>query len=576
MLDFRNVNTLWSSILVETLFRLGLTHAIICPGSRSSPLTLAFVNHPQITSIPILDERSASFFALGMAKKLGLPVVLLCTSGTAGANFYSAVIEAQYSGVPLLILTADRPPELLNCHAGQTINQVNLYNNYPNWELSLSLPSVKLKILNYLRQNLICAWEKSLFPNQGVVHINVPFNEPLAPIVNQEVLALKDTFKNNLFFGNLKSVKPVINNVIEVPLNVWRNEEKGVIVGGLCNSEKPEEYCRAIANLSNYLNYPILAEALSPLRNYANLNSNLITNYDFILRNEELSEKLTPQIVIQIGELPTSKILREWLTKTNPQRSIIDPAGDNFDPLHGQSLHLRTTIENISNKILARGKTIHSEYQKNWLTIDKQVNQKVNQNLADNEEIFEAKIAWLLSQNLPEKTPLFIANSMPIRYMEYFWQPNNRKIIPYFSRGTNGIEGTLSTALGIAYDNQSTVILTGDLALLHDTNGFLIKQKFTGHLTIILVNNNGGGIFEMLPIADFGNNFEEYFATPQNIDFEQLCAVYGVEYKLIDNWQHFTQLIRNLPATGIRLLEIQTNRKKDAQWLREKLSQFAE
>jgi 2-succinyl-5-enolpyruvyl-6-hydroxy-3-cyclohexene-1-carboxylate synthase len=442
--------------------------------------------------------------------------------------------------------------------------------------LSLSLPSVKLKILNYLRQNLICAWEKSLFPNQGVVHINVPFNEPLAPIVNQEVLALKDTFKNNLFFGNLKSVKPVINNVIEVPLNVWRNEEKGVIVGGLCNSEKPEEYCRAIANLSNYLNYPILAEALSPLRNYANLNSNLITNYDFILRNEELSEKLTPQIVIQIGELPTSKILREWLTKTNPQRSIIDPAGDNFDPLHGQSLHLRTTIENISNKILARGKTIHSEYQKNWLTIDKQVNQKVNQNLADNEEIFEAKIAWLLSQNLPEKTPLFIANSMPIRYMEYFWQPNNRKIIPYFSRGTNGIEGTLSTALGIAYDNQSTVILTGDLALLHDTNGFLIKQKFTGHLTIILVNNNGGGIFEMLPIADFGNNFEEYFATPQNIDFEQLCAVYGVEYKLIDNWQHFTQLIRNLPATGIRLLEIQTNRKKDAQWLREKLSQFAE
>lgn len=576
MLDFRNVNTLWSSILVETLFRLGLTHAIISPGSRSSPLTIAFVNHPQITTIPILDERSASFFALGMAKKLGLPVVLLCTSGTAGANFYSAVIEAKYSGVPLLILTADRPPELLNCHAGQTINQVNLYNNYPNWELSLSLPSVKIEILNYLRQNLIYAWEKCLFPNQGTVHLNVPFNEPLAPIVDQEVLALKNTFKTELFFDNIKAIKPVIKNIIEAPLNLWKQEEKGVIIGGLCNSEKPEEYCRAIANLSNYLNYPVLAEALSPLRNYANLNSSLITNYDFILRNQELSEKLTPQIVIQIGELPTSKILREWLTKTNPQRWIIAPAGDNFDPLHGQSLHLRTTIENLGNKILAKGKTINSDYLKNWLTIDKQVQEKVNHKLGKNEEILEAKITWLLSPNLPEKTPLFIANSMPIRYMEYFWQPNNRKIIPYFSRGANGIEGNLSTALGIAYNNQSTVMLTGDLALLHDTNGFLIKQKFTGHLTIILVNNNGGGIFEMLPIADFGNNFEEYFATPQDIDFEQLCAVYGVEYKLIHNWQHLTELISNLPTTGIRLLEIQTNRKKDAQWLRENLGQFAE
>ncbi len=575
MLDFRNINTLWSSILVETLHRLGLTHAIICPGSRSSPLTIAFANHPQITTIPVLDERSASFFALGMAKKLGFPVVLLCTSGTAGANFYSAVIEAKYSGVPLLILTADRPPELGNCHAGQTINQVNLYGNYPNYFINLALPTYEEEILNYLRQNLIYAWERCLFPSKGIVHINLPFREPLAPIIDNNILSLKDTFKSQLFFNNIKPLKPVLNNLIEVPLNVWKLEQKGLIIAGLCNSENPEQYSRAIAKVSNHFNYPVLGEALSPLRNYASLNDNLITNYDLILRNQEIAEQLAAKIVIQIGELPTSKILREWLSKINPQRWIIDPVADNFDPLHGQSLHLRTTIENISQQLPEKGDNLNSNYVQDWLTIDKKAREKVNQKFSDNQEIFEAKIPWLLSQYLPEKTPLFIANSMPIRYLEYFWQPNNRKIMPYFSRGANGIEGTLSTALGIAYNNQSSVMLTGDLALLHDTNGFLIKPKFSGHLTIILVNNNGGGIFEMLPIADFGNNFEDYFATPQNIDFEKLCAIYDIEYKLIENWQHFTDLISNLPDQGIRLLEIQTNRKKDAQWLRENLGKFA-
>lgn len=200
MIDFRNTNTLWASILVETLHRCGLTMAVICPGSRSTPLTLAFAAHPQITAIPILDERSAAFFALGRAKKTGLPVALVCTSGTAGANFYPAAIEAKESGVPMIILTADRPAQLRNCHAGQTIDQVKLYGNIPNWQCEIALPEADLEMLNYLRQNIIQAWSQSLLPTPGVVHLNLPFREPLAPIEQPHVQQLSNQFSPEAFF----------------------------------------------------------------------------------------------------------------------------------------------------------------------------------------------------------------------------------------------------------------------------------------------------------------------------------------------------------------------------------------
>lgn len=188
----------------------------------------------------------------------------------------------------------------------------------------------------------------------------------------------------------------------------------------------------------------------------------------------------------------------------------------------------------------------------------------------------EAKISWLLPQILPNHTSIFIANSMPVRYTEFFWPANHRQIIPYCNRGANGIDGTLSSALGIAHQNQSSVMLTGDLALLHDTNGFLIRSKFQGHLTIILVNNNGGGNLEMLPISQTKSLFEDFFVTPQNIDFSQLCTTYGIEYQKIKNWQQFQSLLNPLPDTGIRVLEIQTNRKQDSLWLKENLEKFSQ
>lgn len=582
MIDFRNPNTLWASIIAETWYRLGLKTAVLCPGSRSTPLTLAFAQHPDIEAIPILDERTAAFFALGMAKKSGLPTVLVCTSGTAGANFYPAVIEARESRVPLMIITADRPAELRHCHAGQTIDQVKFYGNYPNWQIELAIPELGLGMLRYLRQNLVQAWVRSRYPVAGVVHLNCPLREPLAPITQVESQQLADNFDIEAFFAGISPLNPVLNGncPIDSLLDTWKQCSEGIIIAGVDHTAQPWEYCRAIARLSEYLGWAVLGEALSPIRNHAGLNPYLISTYDSILRQSNFAALLQPKMVIQIGELPTSKELRLWLETNQPHRWIITPDPDNFDPIHGNITHCYTTIEQISERLqpVFKGKQSGSNlspYLKHWCQAEKKVRSNIDQALETTESIIEAKVAWLLSQYLPAATPIFIANSMPVRYAEFFWKPKNTAIIPYFNRGANGIDGTLATALGIAHHSPSSVLLTGDLALLHDTNGFLLGNQLVGHLTIILINNNGGGIFEMLPIANFEPPFEDFFATPQNIDFEKLCVTYGVEYQLITNWQQLQQLINPLPRQGIRVLEVRTNRKVDAQWLKEYLPKFS-
>lgn len=569
-MKFNNLNQLWSYILTETLKRLGLDCVVICPGSRSTPLTISFVQQvPSIEAISILDERSAAFFALGRAKASGKPVVLLCTSGTAGANFYPAVIEAKESHVPLLILTTDRPPELRECHSGQTIDQLRLYGNFPNWQVELATPSLDMEMLAYLRQTIIHAWERCQFPEKGCVHLNIPFRDPLSPIFDGTdfTLDVKDFFAG---IGN----KPLPINHYRLPVYDYN---KGIIIAGVAQPENPEKYCQAIANLSKTLNLPILAEGLSPIRNYQDINPYLISTYNSILRNNKLSKILMPEIVVQVGAMPTSKELRSWLNNIQCQKLVIDNTADNLDPLHGKTTHIRTAVENIfiDFDLTINTNKQNMEYLQTWQKIENITRNNIDNYLENIEEIIESKIPWLMSQILPEETPLFINNSMPVRDVEYFWKPNNAKIKPYFNRGANGIDGTISTALGIAHHHKSSVMLTGDLALLHDTNGLLIRNKFIGHLTIILVNNNGGGIFEMLPISKFDPPFEEYFATPQNIDFSQLCATYSVEHQLITSWEQLKEKLRILPETGIRVLEVKTNRKKDAQWRQDTLGKMS-
>jgi 2-succinyl-5-enolpyruvyl-6-hydroxy-3-cyclohexene-1-carboxylate synthase len=580
-IDFRNTNTVWASILAETLKCLGLTTAVICPGSRSTPLTLAFAQHNQIEAIPVLDERSAAFFALGIARATGRPVVLVCTSGTAAANFYPAVIEARESRVPLLVLTADRPPELRDCHSGQTIDQLKLYGNYPNWQAELAVPSLEIGMLSYLRQTVVHAWERSLFPVPGPVHLNIPFADPLAPLPQFDTNTLASQFQQEDFFAHLRLPHSLLTfAAVPTPYQEWRECKQGIIIAGPAQPQCPQKYCDAIAQLSKTLGWPVLAEGLSPVRNYADLNPYLISTYDLILRNWQLAQQLAPTMVIHIGELPISKELRTWLDKWQPRRWVIDPSDHNLDPLHGKTIHLRTTIEQLATAIPPLTKEglggVHTSlYLDQWCETESKVRSTVNQEMTTMSQLFEGKAAWLLSQTLPPTTPLFIANSMPVRDVEFFWTPNNTGVQPFFNRGANGIDGTLSTALGIAQRNQSSVMLTGDLALLHDTNGFLLKNKFVGHLTIVLINNNGGGIFEMLAISKFDPPFEEFFATPQDINFAQLCVTYGVEHQLIQSWEQLRQLLNPLPSKGIRVLELRTDRKADASWRQEYLGKFA-
>jgi 2-succinyl-5-enolpyruvyl-6-hydroxy-3-cyclohexene-1-carboxylate synthase len=574
-LDFRNTNMLWASVLVETLVQMGARFAVISPGSRSAPLVFALAEHSHLEVLPILDERSAAFFALGHGKRTGSPLPVVCTSGTAGANFYPAVIEAHESQVPLLLLTADRPPELRQCQAGQSIDQVKLYGHYPNWQTELSLPSAENSQLAYLRQMIIHAWERCLWPVAGPVHINIPFRDPLIPVPDQTVQALAQDFDHLQFWSGVSIDSPTVRRCLDpFHWDRWQGE-KGVVIAGPTCPEDSQRYCLAVANLSRRLGWPVLADGLSPLRGFHHLLPLLISTYDLILRHSSLAKSLAPDVVIQLGALPTSKALRSWLSQLQPHRWVVDASDRNLDPLHGPTQTLRIRVEDLSmNSPVEKPK--NSPYLSTWMAVDARTRHRIETVFADMTYFTEPKLVWFLSQCLPPRTSIFIANSTPVRDVEWFWSPNDREIHPFCNRGANGIDGTLSTALGIAHQHRPTVLLTGDLALLHDSNGFLISPHFQGHLTILLINNQGGGIFEMLPVAEFDPPFETYFATPQQINFAHLCKTHGVEHHALQTWEELRSLLNPLPDRGIRVLEIKTNRKRDATWRKAHLDQLAE
>ncbi len=574
-MDFTNRNTLWASVLAETLVRVGVVEVAICPGSRSTPLTIALASHPEIAAIPILDERSAAFWALGAARRSHRPVAVVCTSGTAGANFFPAVIEARESGVPLVLLTADRPPELRDCAAGQAIDQLKLFGHYPVWQAELALPEPQLDLLAYLRQSIAQAVQRAIGA-PGPVHLNVPLRDPLPPLPEperaSELDALRELWDSEYFFGHLRPVR----RPIAFPLVPWRDfwqaarsTDRGLIIAGPAQPADPVRYCAAVGRLAQSLGWPVLAEGLSPLRNFGALNPNLVAHYDLLLRDRGMRDRLQPDCVLRLGGLPISRTLRSWLMDLNGPQWVLDLGDRNLDPLHGRTRSIQGAIELWET---SEPDALDTAYLQQWLAGDRSMGITLKQAFVDEIAIIESKIAWLLPQILPDRTPLFICNSMPVRDVEYFWSTNDRRIQPFFNRGANGIDGSLSTAIGLAHSNQATVMLTGDLALLHDTNGFLVRRHFQGSLTIILINNNGGGIFEMLPVSQFDPPFEDFFATPQSVDFASLCASYGIKHQRILNWDRLVIELSNLPDRGIQVLEIPCDRKHDAQWRKDLFS----
>lgn len=560
-LDFRNTNSLWAGVVAETLARCGVRHAVVSPGSRSTPLTLALAAHPGIEAIPVLDERSAAFFALGLAKRSGMPAALVCTSGTAAANFFPAVIEAKESGVPLLVLTADRPPELRASASGQTIDQQKIFGGYVNFYHELALPEPSAELLRYLRQAVAHALGCCVAPFAGPVHLNVPFRDPLAPLEDDGRTAVAAAGIDwDSFFSHLR---PSQAPLLHAGVPRFSPDAHGAIVVGPAQPADPGEFAAVIGEIARRLGWPVLAEGLSPLRNHAGRVPHLVSTYDLILRNETAAERLKPEVVLCLGGWPTSKVLRAWIEGSGATILLAAERFDNRDALHGRTRQVAISLPALAAALPVAEDA--SAYQRMWARYEQKARPLLDARLEASADRFEPKAAWLLARHLPPGTPLFIANSMPVRDIEYVWPPGDRGIRPFCNRGANGIDGTLSSALGVAHAcGQPAVLLTGDLALLHDTNGFLLRGKFGGSLTVVLIDNRGGGIFEHLPIAKFEPPFEEFFATPQDADFAQLCAAYGVEHVPVRDWAHFTTAIATLPAKGIRVLHLCTDRKQDA------------
>lgn len=601
-----NINTLWAGVLVETLRRCGVNHAVIAPGSRSAPLTLALALNPEIETTAALDERSAAFFALGIAKRTHKPVVLVCTSGTAAANFLPAIVEAHYSQVPLIVLTADRPPQLRGFGAGQAIDQQKLYGAYAAYAHELPLP--RFDLLPYARQTMVQAHLRALYPQGGVVHLNVPFEEPLAPVTGSEPLP---EFCPTDFFAACQSASLPNVAVCEPASLPWDLEDalafgaKGLIIAGPYAVGQAGGLLEPLLRLGQAGGWPVLADVLSRLRHNKVPGLVQVAHYDTILRDERHAAELVPDFVLQMGPLPTSKVLRQWLAAHRPRRFVVSSATTELhDPLHGPVTPILGSLAHLAAGFAMSG---HNAYSRRWEQAEQHFTQKIadaftelalpeepavanavapqKQKGAAAERVplascssggetaktgdavlpFEGCWPRVLSQVLPEETLLFVASSMPVRDAESYWPLTDKRFQWYFSRGANGIDGTLSTALGVAHSaDRPTVLVTGDLSFLHDQNGLLLAPWFKGSLTVLLINNDGGGIFEHLPIARFNPPFEAYFATPQNVDFGKLAAAHGIDYDLAKDWNEVAKLFAKLPTQGIRVIEIRTDRKADA------------
>lgn len=567
---FTNASMLWGGLIAESFARLGGEHGVLSPGSRSAPLTLGFARHPQLSKHVLLDERSAGFFALGLAKRTGKPVALIGTSGTAVVNFMPAIVEASESGVPLLVLTADRPPELRHCHAGQTIDQVKLYGNYPLWQAELAVPEVSVPMLDYVRQMIAQGFARAI-EGAGVVHLNVPFREPLHP----KILPMPDFIQGEDWFerwvaplNQPVNLSPRMSDEVLKPVRAaLSSHHRGLIVIGDVAPSDVSVYAAQIKALAQKLGWPILDGGFSGLRQFSRELPHLIAHYEPLLMNESFVERMQPECVLTLGTLPTSKRLRAWLSKVRPKIIALNATLDNCDPLH-----LATSVRGCVEQLLEGWEVASpsSAYADMWMRAHRLVTAKLELLMVSDKAVCEPHVGWLLSRNMPEGAQVMVANSMPVRDVEFFWRTGKPGHRMFVSRGANGIDGTLSTALGIAESAACpTYLLTGDLAFLHDVNGLLHASKLNGSLTVVLINNRGGGIFEHLPIAQSKDVFETYFATPQSVDYALLAQAHGVAYTRCEDAEVLVRGIAHPPERGLQILEIPTDRKADTAYRKE-------
>lgn len=561
---------------VDELQRGGVQHAVICPGSRSTPLALVFVAQPGIRTWMHVDERSAAFFALGLAKRLHAPVALICTSGTAAANFLPAIVEAHLSHIPLLVLTADRPHELRDTGAPQSIDQNRLYGSHTKWFVEMALPETSNTALRYARTIADRAVAQAQAAPTGPVHLNFPLREPLIaePLPGQAMPPLEARDQHawlgrpqNVPYTEIAAAEPATISVDKIEQLAQRlsHTKRGLIIAG----PQSDGHLPELLALAQRLGYPILADPLSQLRCGQPEQAAIITSYDAFLRVEAFVEQAQPELIVRFGAMPTSKPVLLYIKRyEHCPLLVVDEQPDWQEPTQFAAEYIYADYNILSSKLLsainAQDETVMQDrtWLEWWQQRDQETKQALETSIYDFREAFEGRVFRELTSLLPERSILYAGNSMPVRDMDTFFWGSERSIRVMSNRGANGIDGVISSALGAsAAAGEPTVLVIGDLSFYHDLNGLLAARLHQLNMVIVLVNNDGGGIFSFLPQAAYPEHFEQLFGTPTGLDFAPAVQMYGGHFQRAANWEHFrTAVIRGLADGGLHVVEVMTQR----------------
>lgn len=542
MSDIGATNLQWSAILIQTLVDGGINHFVISPGSRSTPLALAVARHPEAQYWVIVDERDAAFMALGQSKQRGDPTALICTSGTAVANWLPAVVEAYHSATPLLLLSADRPPELHNCGANQTINQNNIFGEQVRATYATSPPDEIDDPVRQLTELVPQIIDSIKNPIPGPVHLNIPFREPLLAVDDEKIkwknsgLQYRSHRKDQTdhpitsVAHPQEAARPPRSSVDYQAIFREISNKPGIILCG--ESHYPDGFTKLLNKLAEHLGCPVFADPLSNLRWGNSDNKQLITHYDGILRNRENRKQYQPEWVIQFGRFPISKPVATLLQESPPKQYItVHHKTIWSDPLSLSNQKISTTPPNFCQQLLAHADTSFTD--NNYLNRIQEQEEQATKWESNPDNLSEDQVIKVLHQQLPDGTILFSGNSMVVRDIDGWMASRESSLRLFANRGASGIDGNLATACGIravADPNTPVVALLGDLTLFHNLNALYLAKELGMNLTIMVINNGGGNIFSHLPPVQLPE-FESLWLTPTTMDFKRAAALYEIPYR---------------------------------------------
>lgn len=572
-MDPTNANTALASAFTEELARGGLRRAVLSPGSRSTPLAVALWREPEIEVTVILDERSAGFFALGAAQASGEPVALLCTSGTAAANYHPAVCEADESAIGLLVLTADRPPELRGIGAGQTIDQLDLFGSAVRWFCEVGTHEADDAGLLHFRSTAcraLAAARGEVRP--GPVHLNLPWREPLAPVPVEgavtatDPLALEGRDGRPLTAVTRIDLEPTEFLLEEVAGHIG-DAISGVIVAG---RQLDPELREPLAHLARASGFPILAEPTSQLRCGPHDRSHVVATYDLLLRDEHFAKSVVPDLVLRFGEMPTSKPLRQWLTASGADEIAIDPSAGWNEPTRRAAAILRADPTELAAGWARRVEGLDGAERpapERWLAAESAAREALQAELSE-AAISEPALHFALAHAHRDGDLVYTASSMPIRDQEAFLGAEETDALFLCNRGANGIDGLISSGIGAAHaSGRPTTILTGDLGLLHDLGGLAALRETSVPVRVLTIDNDGGGIFHFLPqekaLAE--GEFEALLGTPRGVDVAKAAALFDLPHRRLDSLADLPDAL----AAGTGLISVETDRRANVALHRE-------